>query len=91
MSNDPWVELASEGNFDLISRLHRAENKEPGFNTIVIDKKGFSPNDRTHNIVVRWLKKKRIHVLNVVHEVGNLELLAKEIRKNRKKLQKLHV
>ena len=71
-----WIALISEGNFELIEKLRKAERMEPGFTTIVVTKEGFSQNDRIHNMVLWWLKKHHVHVLDVMHEIGNLELAA---------------
>jgi hypothetical protein len=71
---DPWQALVEEGNHDLISKLKRAVDGEPGFGTIVVDRKGFSENDDTHNAVLGWLKEKGINVLDVPFEIGNLEV-----------------
>ena len=77
---DPWVALALEGNFDLISKLHRAVDGEAGFGTVVIDRKGFSPNDDTHNLVLDYLRERGVNVLDGEYEIGNLEV---SLRKGR--------
>lgn len=69
-----WLTLASEGRFELIERLQRAFNGVPGFGTIVVPLEGFSEVDRTHNMVIRSLKWHGVHVMDVLFEVGNLEL-----------------
>ena len=71
---DPWTALVAEGNHDLIAKLKRAVDGEPGFGTIIVDEKGFSENDDTHNAVLDWLKDKGVNILDVPFEVGNLEL-----------------
>jgi hypothetical protein len=71
-----WLTLASEGKFDLMERLRKALLGEPGFGTIAVNREGFSENDRTHNLVIRWLKAHDIHVLDVMFEIGNLERAA---------------
>jgi hypothetical protein len=71
---DPWVALVAEGNHGLISKLKRAVDGEPGFGTVVVNSKGFSENDETHNMVLDWLREKGVHVLDVPYEIGNLEL-----------------
>lgn len=55
-----WLTLASEGKYELITKLHRAQNKEEGYSTIIIPTEGFSKNDTTHNQVLKWLKKNKI-------------------------------
>jgi len=71
--NDPWTDLVSEGNFELINKLQRVENKEPGYGTIVVTKEGFSSNDRTHNKVLKWLQEKNVNILNPENEIANLK------------------
>ena len=68
-----WVALASEGQFELMERLRKALLKAPGYGTIIVTRKGFSDNDRTHNLVIQWLKAHDIHSLDVMFEIGNLE------------------
>lgn len=59
-----WIRLIIEGNFDLIKKLHRVELQEPGYGTIVVTKEGFSEDDRTHNMVLRFLEKNNINIVN---------------------------
>ena len=73
-----WTRLASEGNFDLINKLHRAEQHEPGFETIVVKKEGFSDNDTTHNMVLQFLRERKINIVNPILEKARLRLIAKE-------------
>lgn len=69
-----WTLLASEGNFKLIDRLHKAEAREPGYLTVVVPEDGFSPDDEVHNLVIDWLKAhKHINVLNTRKEIYELE------------------
>ena len=69
-----WTLLASEGNFKLIDRLHKAEAKEPGYLSVVVPEEGFSPDDEVHNHVIDWLKAhKYINVLNTRKEIYELE------------------
>lgn len=65
--------LVLESNFELIDRLHRIENKEGGYGTIVVPKEGFSENDEVHNLILDWLNAQNINILNVQHEIANLE------------------
>jgi len=88
MIEDIWTDLVSEGNFDLISKLRRAELGEPGFGTIVVTREGFSDDDRVHNKVLRWLKGKKIHILDIMFEIGNLEVIIREMKKRRRKSSK---
>lgn len=71
-----WITLVREGKFDLIEKLRKAELREEGFTTIVVTKEGFSENDWVHNMVIRWLKRHKIHVIDVMYEIGNLEVAA---------------
>lgn len=73
-----WVRLASEGRFDLIKILHRAEQHEPGFETIVVKKEGFSDDDTTHNLVLEFLRKNKINIFNPGLEAARIELVVKE-------------
>ncbi len=59
-----WSRLVLEGNFTLINNLRRAERREPGYCTMAVSKDGFSKDDKTHNLVLWFLKKHRIRVLN---------------------------
>jgi len=69
-----WVTLAADGRYDLIEKLQKALNEAPGYGTLVVNKEGFSDNDRIHNMVLGWLKgHPEINVLDIVHEIGNLE------------------
>jgi hypothetical protein len=69
-----WTLLASEGNFNLIDKLHKAEMKEPGYLTVIVPEKGFSPDDDVHNSVIDWLKAHRyINVLNTRRVIFELE------------------
>ena len=73
-SNQLWITLALEGNTDLLSKLHRAENKEPGFSIIVVPKNGFSENDETHNAVIEWLQSHEILALNPRVEAARMKV-----------------
>jgi 5,10-methylenetetrahydrofolate reductase len=73
-SNQLWTTLALENNTNLISRLHRAERREPGFNVIAVPKNGFSENDETHNAVLDWLQSHEILVLNPRIEAERMRL-----------------
>jgi len=68
-----WLALALEGKHDLIEKLHKAFNGVPGYGTIVVTRKGFSENDRTHNLVLRSLREHGVNIMDVMFEVGNLE------------------
>jgi len=78
--SDPWLALAEEGNFDLIGKLKCAVDGEGGFGTIVVDEKGFSPNDDTHNAVRQFLREKNVNVVNVPSLIGNLEVALRKHR-----------
>lgn len=67
------ISLALDGNFELIETLRHAQNKEPGYGTIVVPKQGFSDDDDVHNLVLDWLCEQKINVLNVQNEIANLE------------------
>ena len=69
-----WSRLTVEGNFELLSRLRRAECREPGFCTIVVGKTGFSEDDETHNMVIDFLKQIDVHVFNPGLEATKLEM-----------------
>jgi len=73
MESDLWVRLTLEGRFDLIDKLNRVENKEPGYGTVIVPQEGFSSDDGTHNLVIDWLNTHGINVLNVGFEVSRLE------------------
>ena len=72
-----WIRLISEGKFDLIKKLHRAEKQEPGFGTIVITKEGFSESDTTHNLVLLFLQENNIHYINPGLEKTKIERFIK--------------
>jgi hypothetical protein len=72
--SDLWTQLTLEGNTALISKLHHAENKEPGYNVIIVPPQGFSDNDDTHNEVLHWLVGHEILALNTRCEIGRMEL-----------------
>lgn len=69
-----WTRLALEGRFDLMNILRRAEQHEPGFCTIVVKNEGFSDDDETHNLVLRFLKENEISIFNPGLEATRLEL-----------------
>jgi hypothetical protein len=71
---DLWLQLTTEGKFDLIRKLGRVENREPGYGTIIVPSEGFSDRDETHNMVLDWLKAHNINILNVGLEKRCLEL-----------------
>ena len=71
---DIWSQLAVESRFDLINKLHRVEQKELGYSTVVVPREGFSPNDQTHNMVMSWLREQHVNILNPFHEIALLEL-----------------
>ncbi len=73
MEQEIWTALTLEGNHTLINLLHRVEKNEPGYGTIVVPRSGFSPNDDTHNMVLRWLKGRGVNILNPLNEIANLE------------------
>ena len=81
--------LIDEGNFELIDKLAKAARHEPGYGTIVVTRKGFSRNDFIHNRVLHFLKDNKIHTLNLVHEIGNLELALHSGIKAVKRIKKL--
>lgn len=68
-TSELWEVLAQEGKFELIDRLRRVEMGEDGYHTIVVPKKGFSENDKTHNLVLDWLEEHRVNVMNIRKEV----------------------
>lgn len=59
-----WDRLISEGNLDLISKLHNVEAGLPGYGTIVVPHEGFSEDDTTHNMVLEYLQSHDINILN---------------------------
>jgi len=59
-----WDRLASDGNFELISKLQMVEKGYPGYGTVVVPAGGFSEDDDTHNAVLDWLRGHHINVLN---------------------------
>jgi hypothetical protein len=71
--NELWSRLALEGRHHLMDKLRRAERHEPGFGTIVVKKEGFSEDDETHNLVLKFLRQNGICVFNPGLEVTRLE------------------
>lgn len=65
ISNNLWNRISGEGNFELLTLLHKVEKREAGYGTVVVPKEGFSDSDDTHNMVLEWLEEHRINVLNV--------------------------
>ena len=59
---DIWIALALEGNTSLIRLLNRIEKNEPGFNTVIIPRSGFSSDDDVHNAVLAWPKANDVNV-----------------------------
>lgn len=78
---DIWVALTIEGNSDLIKLLHRIENKEPGYGTVIIPKHGFSFDDDIHNAVLDWLKGKGVNVWSPENETAGLEFSLRKVNK----------
>jgi len=72
---DLWIRLVLEKRFDLIKKLHRVELKEPGYGTIVVTKEGFSDNDQTHNMVLKFLNKNKVNIMNPGLEEARLKYL----------------
>lgn len=68
-----WQKLAEEGNFSLIKKLQRIENKEGGYGTVIVPKRGFSDNDETHNMVLGWLEGQNVNIVNTRIEIARLE------------------
>jgi len=68
-----WTRLALEGRHALLNKLRRAERREPGFGTIVVKKEGFSDDDETHNLVLKFLRQSSVCVFNPGLEVTRLE------------------
>ena len=68
-----WTRLALEGRHTLLNKLRRAEHREPGFGTIVVTKEGFSDDDETHNLVLKFLRQNNICVFNPGLEAARLE------------------
>ena len=62
--NDLWSRLTGEGRFELIKRLRRAEDREPGFTTVVVRAEGFSDDDVTHNLVLKYLRQLGVNIFN---------------------------
>ncbi len=71
--NDLWSRLALEGKSALIKRIRRAENREPGFTTLVVRKEGFSDDDETHNLVLKYLRRIGAFVFNPGMETARLK------------------
>ena len=68
-----WERLAAEGKFELINKLRRVEQKEPGYGTIVVPKTGFSDDDKTHNLVLDWLECQGVNIMNTRIEIARLK------------------
>lgn len=79
-----WDTLASEGNIDLINKLVRVSNREEGFGTIIVPKKGFSEEDDTHNAVLDWLKNNDVNVVNPRLSIAKLKEALREDKRKRK-------
>lgn len=87
---DPYDALIEEGNLALIDKLARAAKGEPGYQTVIVPRKGFSNNDRTHNRVIRWMKAYNIHYLDLIHEVENMKRALHEgIKANKLYIRKM--
>ena len=71
--NELWSRLALEGNCELIKKLQRAERREPGYSTIVVKREGFSEDDETHNMVLRFLRQIGVEIFNPGIEIARLE------------------
>lgn len=69
---DLWSLLLLEENHKLIKKLRHIEKKEIGWGTIVMPKEGFSKNKKTHKEVLKWLKKRKINILDVKKEIKEL-------------------
>lgn len=72
-SSSLWEALLIEGNHALIKKLRYIEKEEGGFGTIVVPKKGFSPNPEINQKVLKWLKTKNVNILDVNKEVNDLK------------------
>ena len=69
-----WARLAGEGRLDVLSRLTGVEKGVAGYGSIRVPAEGFSDNDRTHNAVIEWLRKKHVNVVNPRVFEARLEL-----------------
>lgn len=71
-NDDVWGVLLAEGNHDLIRTLRRVEKKEGGYGTIVTPEEGFSKKSHTNELVLDWLKKQKVNVLDLQKEKEEL-------------------
>lgn len=72
-SSDLWERLLMEDRHDLIKKLQRVERREGGFSTIVVPENGFSKDTETHDMVLTFLKKNKVNVLDVNQEISDLK------------------
>jgi len=68
-----WDLLAAEGKYDLISKLHKIEQGEPGYSTVIIPQGGWSESADTNDAILLWLKKLNINVWSPTQEVVDLK------------------
>ena len=61
-SDDLWDILWLDGKFDLIRTLRYIELKE--VHAIVVPADGFSENDHVHNLVLKWLRQRKVNIVN---------------------------
>jgi len=68
-----WDMLAAEGQYDLISKLHKTERGEPGYRTVIIPKGGWSESAETNDAILQWLKKLKVNVWSPTQEAVELK------------------
>ena len=80
-----WISLIINKQFDLITKLHRAEKHELGFCSIVVKKEGFSEDDSIHNLVLKFLQINKINIVNPNLEKTKNSILIREFKCRKKK------
>ena len=68
-----WDRLAAEGKYDLIDKLRKTEQGEPGYRTVIIPEGGWSESADTNDAILQWLKSLRVNVWSPEQEVSDLE------------------
>jgi hypothetical protein len=72
-SKTVWDLLAAEGNHPLIATLRRVEQKEPGYQTVIIPERGWSTNKEIDDAVNDWLKTQGVNAWSPSQEITELE------------------
>jgi hypothetical protein len=76
-NDDLWTRLLCINKYDLIQLLRNVEKQTPGFTTIIVPSSGFVPDPVLNDLILKWLRHKRVNVLDVKNNIREMQLCLK--------------